>query len=95
MDLLFNDAGVAICGSFEQIDESDFDWLMSINFSAVVTLTRAFLPLRKQSDAARVVNTSSLFGLIAPPNSTAYCASKFALRGFSESLRNELALDAG
>lgn len=92
VDLLFNNAGVAVGGSFEQIDESDFDWLMSINFSAVVTLTRVFLPFLKQSDAARVVNMSSLFGLIAPPNSTAYCASKFAVRGFSESLRNELAL---
>lgn len=92
VDLLFNNAGVAIGGSFEQVDESDFDWLMRINFNAVVTLTRAFLPLLKLSDSARVVNTSSLFGLIAPPNQTAYCASKFAVRGFSESLRNELAL---
>jgi NAD(P)-dependent dehydrogenase (short-subunit alcohol dehydrogenase family) len=92
VDLLFNNAGVAIGGSFDQVDEADFDWLMRINFDAVVTLTRAFMPLLKQSDAARVVNTSSLFGLIAPPNNTAYCASKFAVRGFSESLRNELAL---
>ena len=90
VDVLFNNAGVAIGGSFEQIDEADFDWLMSINFNAVVWLTRAFLPHLKQSDAARVVNTSSLFGIIAPPGNTAYCASKFAVRGFSESLRQEL-----
>ena len=90
VDVLFNNAGVAIGGSFEQVDEADFDWLMSINFNAVVWLTRAFLPHLKQSDAARVVNTSSLFGIIAPPGNTAYCASKFAVRGFSESLRNEL-----
>jgi NAD(P)-dependent dehydrogenase (short-subunit alcohol dehydrogenase family) len=92
VDLLFNNAGVAIGGTFEQVDEADFDWLMGINFAAVVRLTRAFLPHLKTRDAARIVNTSSLFGLIAPPNNTAYCASKFAVRGFSESLRNELAL---
>jgi NAD(P)-dependent dehydrogenase (short-subunit alcohol dehydrogenase family) len=93
VDLLFNNAGVAIGGTFDQADEADFDWLMSINFTAVVTLTRAFMPHLKQSDAARVVNTSSLYGLIAPPGQTAYCASKFAVRGFSESLRNELAME--
>lgn len=91
VDLLFNNAGVAIGGTFEQVDEADFDWLMRINFSAVVRLTRAFLPHLRTRDEARIVNTSSLFGLIAPPGQTAYCASKFAVRGFSESLRNELA----
>ncbi len=92
VDLLFNNAGVAIGGTFEQVDEADFDWLMEINFAAVVRLTRAFLPHLQKSDEARIVNTSSLFGLIAPPGQAAYCASKFAVRGFSESLRNELAL---
>lgn len=92
VDVLFNNAGVAIGGTFEQVDETDFDWLMGINFTAVVRLTRAFLPYLKARDEARIVNTSSLFGLIAPPNQAAYCASKFAVRGFSESLRNELAL---
>lgn len=92
VDVLFNNAGVAIGGSFEQVDESDFDWLMEINFGAVVRLTRAFLPHLKTRDEARIVNISSLFGLIAPPNNTAYCASKFAVRGFSQSLSNELAL---
>ncbi|WP_205480862.1 SDR family NAD(P)-dependent oxidoreductase [Sphingomonas arenae] len=90
VDLLVNNAGVAIGGTFEQVAEEDFDWLMAINFHAVVRLTRAFLPHLKQSDAARIVNISSLFGLIAPPGQTAYCASKFAVRGFSESLRREL-----
>ena len=92
VELLFNNAGVAVGGTFEQVDEIDFDWLMGVNFGAVVRLTRAFLPHLKSRDAARIVNISSLFGLIAPPNNTAYCASKFAVRGFSESLRNELAL---
>jgi short-subunit dehydrogenase len=54
-------------------------------------MTRAFLPLLHESDEARLVNISSLFGLIAPPGQTAYAASKFAVRGFSESLRHELA----
>lgn len=89
-DLLFNNAGVAVGGTFEQVSEADFDWLMSINFWAVVRMTRAFMPLLHSSPEARLVNISSLFGLIAPPGQTAYCASKFAVRGFSNSLRHEL-----
>ncbi|MCW3796658.1 SDR family NAD(P)-dependent oxidoreductase [Sphingomonas sp. BN140010] len=90
VDLLVNNAGVAIGGTFEQVDEADFDWLMEVNFHAVVRLTRAFLPLLRTRDQARIVNVSSLFGLIAPPGQTAYSAAKFAVRGFSESLRREL-----
>ena len=90
VDLLVNNAGVAIGGTFEQVDEADFDWLMEVNFHAVVRLTRAFLPHLKSTDQARIVNVSSLFGLIAPPGQTAYSAAKFAVRGFSESLRREL-----
>ena len=89
-DLLFNNAGVAIGGTFEQVAEEDFDWLMEINFHAVVRLTRAFMPLLRASDHARIVNISSIFGIISPPGQTAYCASKFAVRAFSESLRREL-----
>jgi short-subunit dehydrogenase len=72
------------------VAEADFDWLIAINFFGVVRMTRAFLPLLKASDDARIVNMSSIFGIIAPPGQTAYCASKFAVRGFSESLRHEL-----
>ena len=90
VDLLFNNAGVAIGGTFEQVAEEDFDWLMEINFHGVVRMTRAFLPLLRESDQARIVNVSSIFGIIAPPGQTAYCASKFAVRAFSESLRREL-----
>jgi NAD(P)-dependent dehydrogenase (short-subunit alcohol dehydrogenase family) len=89
-DLLFNNAGVAIGGTFEQIAEEDFDWLMEINFWGVVRMTRAFLPLLRASGQARIVNVSSIFGIIAPPGHTAYSASKFAVRAFSESLRREL-----
>lgn len=90
VDLLVNNAGVAVGGTFEQISETDFEWLFGINFWGVVRMTRAFLPLLKASDDARVVNLSSVFGLIAPPGQTAYAASKFAVRGFSGSLRHEL-----
>lgn len=91
--VLINNAGVAVGGQFEQVSEEDFDWLMSINFAAVVRLTRVFLPLLQQSQAAQIVNMSSIFGIIAPPGQTAYSAAKFAVRGFSEALRHEL--DAG
>jgi short-subunit dehydrogenase len=91
VDLLVNNAGVALAGSFEQVSAADFDWLFDINFHGVVRMTRAFLPLLQASDDARVVNLSSVFGLISPPGQCAYSASKFAVRGFSNALRLELA----
>src|SRR5580692_6744317 len=90
VDLLINNAGVALGGNFDLLSEADFDWLMEINFHAVVRMTRAFLPLLRASDDARIVNISSVFGLISPPGQSAYSASKFAVRGFSNALRHEL-----
>jgi short-subunit dehydrogenase len=90
VDLLVNNAGVALGGSFEQVSEEDFDWLMDINFNGVVRMTRAFLPLLRQSDEARIVNVSSIYGIVSPPGQAAYSASKFAVRGFSNALRHEL-----
>jgi len=90
VDVLVNNAGVAVGGSFEQVSEADFDWLMAINFEAVVRTTRAFLPLLHASDDARIVNVSSVYGLVSPPGQSAYSASKFAVRGFSNALRHEL-----
>ena len=90
---LVNNAGVALGGMFEQVDAEDFDWLMDINFGATVRLTRAFLPVLVRESAAQLVNVSSIFGIIAPPGQTAYAASKFAVRGFSESLRHELQMN--
>jgi NAD(P)-dependent dehydrogenase (short-subunit alcohol dehydrogenase family) len=90
VDVLFNNAGVAVGGRFEQVCDEDFEWLFEINFWGVVRMTRAFLPLLRASGDARVVNLSSLYGLIAPPEQVAYAASKFAVRGFSEALRHEL-----
>ncbi|MBD8528623.1 MULTISPECIES: SDR family oxidoreductase [unclassified Massilia] len=90
VDLLVNNAGVALGGSFEQVSEEDFDWLMDINFNGVVRMTRAFLPLLRRSDEARIVNVSSIYGIVSPPGQAAYSASKFAVRGFSNALRHEL-----
>ncbi|MEW6763681.1 MAG: SDR family NAD(P)-dependent oxidoreductase [Pseudomonadota bacterium] len=90
VDLVINNAGVALGGSFEQIAPEDFDWLMEINFHGVVRMTRAFLPHLRESDEARIVNVSSIYGIISPPGQSAYSASKFAVRGFSNALRHEL-----
>ena len=90
VDILVNNAGVAVGGTFEQVSDEDFEWLFEINFWGVVRMTRAFLLLLHASDDARIVNLSSIYGVIAPPEQTAYSASKFAVRGFSEALRHEL-----
>lgn len=90
VDLLVNNAGVALGGTFEQVSEEDFEWLMDINFNGVVRMTRAFLPMLRASDDARIVNLSSIYGIISPPGQSAYSASKFAVRGFSNALRHEL-----
>ena len=88
--LLFNNAGVALGGTFEEASAENFDWLMSINFFGVVRMTRAFLPLLKKADKAQIVNISSIFGIVAPPGQSAYSSAKFAVRGFSNALRHEL-----
>jgi short-subunit dehydrogenase len=90
LNILINNAGVALLGGFSEIDQSQMEWLMGINFWGTVHSTRAFLPHLSTRPAAHIVNLSSIFGIIAPPGQTAYCASKFAVRGFSESLRHEL-----
>jgi short-subunit dehydrogenase len=93
--LLINNAGVALGGTFEQVSEEEFDWLLAINLRAVITLTRALLPVLRANPGSHLVNISSLFGLIAPPGQVAYATSKFAVRGFTEALRAELAGDVG
>jgi short-subunit dehydrogenase len=90
LNILINNAGVALFGNFTEIDQAQMDWLMNINFWGVVYATRAFLPHFARQREAHIVNLSSIFGIIAPPGQTAYAASKFAVRGFSESLRHEL-----
>jgi short-subunit dehydrogenase len=91
VSILINNAGVSLVGRFEELSIEEFRWLFEINFLAPVHLTGGFLPLLRCEPAAQIVNISSLFGLVAPPGQTAYSASKFAMRGFSEALRHELA----
>jgi short-subunit dehydrogenase len=91
LNLVINNAGVALLGQFDEFDLSQMAWLMDINFWGVVRGTRAFLPHLKTRPRAHIVNISSIFGIIAPPGQSAYSASKFAVRGFSEALRHELA----
>jgi short-subunit dehydrogenase len=92
LNILINNAGVALLGTFAEVDQAQMEWLININFWGVVHGTRAFLPHLSEQRAAHIVNLSSIFGIIAPPGQTAYCAAKFAVRGFSESLRHELAM---
>ena len=92
LNIVINNAGVALLGQFGEIEQAQMEWLININFWGVVHATRAFLPQLSRQPAAHIVNLSSLFGIIAPPGQTAYCAAKFAVRGFSESLRHELAM---
>jgi short-subunit dehydrogenase len=91
--LLVNNAGVALGGRFDQVTLEEFDWVMAVNFRSVVRLTHALLPALKAHPGAHLVNVSSVFGIFAPPGQAAYAASKFAVRGFSEALRHELADD--
>ena len=87
---VFNNAGVAVASSVLDADPGDDEWLRQINFDGVVNGTRAFLPLLVEQDDGVIVNTSSVFGLAGMPYQSAYCASKFAVRGFTDSLRQEL-----
>jgi len=90
MNAIINNAGVGLSATVESTTYEDFEWLMNINFWGAVHGCKAFLPHIKKSTWGHVVNVSSLFGLIGSPNTSAYNAAKFALRGFSESLRIEL-----
>jgi short-subunit dehydrogenase len=89
--LLINNAGVALAGELEELSLEDMRWLFDINFWGAVYGTRLFLPLLRQNREAQIVNISSIFGLVAVAGQSAYSASKFALRGFSEAVRHELA----
>src|ERR1700674_765068 len=88
--LLINNAGVALHGTFEELSLDDLRWLMGINFWGAVYGVTYFLPMLKRQPRAHIVNLSSVFGIVAPAGQTAYAASKFAVRGFTEALRHEL-----
>lgn len=90
VNVVVNNAGVALAGDFVDFDHHDMEWIFGINFWGVVHGTKAFLPHLIASGDGHVVNLSSLFGLIAMPGQTMYSATKFAVRGMSEALRQEL-----
>jgi butyryl-CoA dehydrogenase len=96
VNLVFNNAGVGLVATIGSGSETDFSWLIDINFWGVVHGTRAFLPHLKASGEGHVVNISSVFGLISIPSQSAYNAAKFGVRGFTDALRMELEIeDAG
>ena len=93
VNLIVNNAGVALGATVESMTYEDFEWLMNINFWGVVYGTKAFLPHLKASGEGHIVNLSSVFGLISVPSQAAYNAAKFAVRGFSDTLRMELEIE--
>lgn len=90
INLIFNNAGVALASTVEGMSYEEMEWIFNINFWGVVYGTKEFLPYLKQSGEGHIINISSLFGLTAQPSQSAYNATKFAVRGFTESLRQEL-----
>ncbi len=90
VNVLVNNAGVALHGDFQHVDLEDFDFVMDVDFWGVVHGTKAFLPHLVASGDGHVVNVSSLFGLMSVPGQSAYNAAKFAVRGFTEALRQEM-----
>lgn len=93
VNLIFNNAGVALTAPLEHVKLSDFEWIVGINFWGVVYGTQAFLPHLKASGEGHIINTSSLFGLMSVPTQGCYNATKFAVRGYTEALRMELEIE--
>lgn len=93
VNLIINNAGVALSATVQEMTDADFKWVMDIDFWGVVHGTRAFLPHLIASGDGHVINVSSVFGLIGVPKQSAYNAAKFAVRGFTESLRQEMKLE--
>ena len=93
VNVIVNNAGVALHGHFREVDYQDFEWVMDVDFWGVVQGTKEFLPHLIESGDGHVVNISSLFGLLGMPGQTAYNAAKFGVRGFTEALRMEMLVD--
>jgi len=93
VNLIFNNAGVALSANVSAMSYESFRWLMDINFWGVVHGTLAFLPHLKSSADGHVINISSVFGLLGIPSQSAYNSAKFAVRGFTDSLRTELDIE--
>lgn len=90
VNLIFNNAGVALNSPLDTISQADFEWIVNINLWGVINGSQAFLPHLKASGDGHIINTSSLFGIIGTPGTGAYSTTKFAVRGYTESLRIEL-----
>ncbi len=90
--MIFNNAGVALSGTVDALSIEDYEWIMDINFWGVIYGTKAFLPYLERSGDGHIINISSVFGLTSQPLMSGYNASKFAVRGFTESLRQDLEL---
>lgn len=88
--LLINNAGVALHGNVEEVSVADIEYVMGINFWGMIYGVKNFLPTLRKQPRAHIVNLSSIFGIVSPAGQAAYCASKFAVRGFTESLQHEL-----
>jgi NAD(P)-dependent dehydrogenase (short-subunit alcohol dehydrogenase family) len=93
VNLVVNNAGVAVMATVEEMTYEDFDWIMGINFWGVIHGTKAFLPHLIASGEGHLVNVSSVFGLVGVPTQSAYNATKFAVRGFTEALRQEMLIE--
>ena len=91
VNMIFNNAGVSVSDTAEHMSYENLEWLMNINFWGVIYGTKSFLPFLQKVDEAHIINTSSIFGTIALPSQSAYNASKFAVRGYTYALRQELA----
>ena len=91
VDLVFNNAGVSTSKHFKDMEEENWDWVMDINLNGVINSTRAFIPHLRDPPESSIVNNSSIFGMVAVPGQTVYHATKFAVRGFTESLALEMA----
>jgi NAD(P)-dependent dehydrogenase (short-subunit alcohol dehydrogenase family) len=94
VNLVINNAGVAVVASVEETGFEELDWLLGINLMGVINGTKAFLPHLISSGDGHLVNISSVFGLVAPAYQSAYCTAKFGVRGFTESLRQEMLIGA-
>ncbi len=90
VNVAVNNAGVTVTGDFEEMSYEDFDWIVGVNFTGVINGTKEFLPHLIASGDGYLINISSLFGLISMPGQTAYNATKYAVRGFTEALREEM-----
>ncbi len=93
VNMVINNAGVSVTGDFEEMSYEDFDWIVGVNFMGVVHGTKEFLPHLIASGDGSLVNISSLFGLVSMPGQTAYNATKYAVRGFTEALREEMLIN--